>query len=351
MPSDTRKLGPDDRNWITHVSGRLLYPTLALACGIAVFHDHGPLFILAAILVGGCAVFLMGMSGTHQWDVCGYCTQPPRRYATPEARARSARFVHAKWIPHVMRILMLATVLHILLPKPYAHVWWGRLGAWLLIFTTTALGTLTGLRTAVHNDHYRDDCHLERCRAGSPRRHLPFAAWLGHYGIWVLTVLVPGTLTLGILSLHKPRHGFYALYGGLLPVLAYGAASLLLVMTALDMTVYHTTTPCVRCAANPPTNGGEDAERLSFMLRLFHATCFWLPLVAGGIWLASWLLPGTGTGRAMFGLAASLLLPWGVLSRVHGRLRPWCPWCRKGGGGDHTHEDAPDPTHNQPVPV
>ena len=34
---------------------------------------------------------------------------------------------------------------------------------------------------------------------------------------------------------------------------------------------------------------------------------------------------------------------------VHGKYRPWCPYCNGGGGGGHAHADSPDPTIPQPA--
>lgn len=43
-------------------------------------------------------------------------------------------------------------------------------------------------------------------------------------------------------------------------------------------------------------------------------------------------------------LAATAVHAWAShATRIHAALQPWCPWCRRGGGGDDDHAPQPDP--------
>lgn len=106
---------------------------------------------------------------------------------------------------------------------------------------------------------------------------------------------------------------------------------------------------CSRCLAEMPLDGSEQAER--------HATWLWFShrwgLVLGSyaaIFVVSvapsWIF-GRSTATAVMLCGSGLgWLPMFRAFGLHDRLRPWCPWCRR--GRDDDDETAPAP---QPVPV
>jgi hypothetical protein len=108
---------------------------------------------------------------------------------------------------------------------------------------------------------------------------------------------------------------------------------------------------CEPCVAALPLNPAGQAERFRYRFRVAHigsnppAVVAYLSVVIG-----SNFLPGVA-GRAIWAVA-QLSLIFLVRSHVtHRRLQPWCPVCRRDGGGDEViHEpDLPRPSDRQPV--
>lgn len=342
MASEAHEHHHDDSNDLVsavHRARHGLIPTTAVAATFTVFHSYDFLYTIAAVTAWLLYSLFVLMAVAHRWDICSHCTQPPKRYATTEARAKEARVVHAAWHRQMSKVLVSVLLISIVLPKPYMDHWWGKLAAALLYLAAALDFAFIATRTVQHEALYRSECHLERCRAGR-EKHSPRFLWVGHYGPWFLLVLLPSAGALGMTSLHR-GNGYQIGYGLSLLVIGY---------IVVAMTMKHSFTPCVHCAKNPPSNGEEQAERRMFWLTTFHRVGYMLPSVAFAVWVASWLDAGTLLGRGMLFVAAALLLPWAALSRVHGRVRPWCPWCRDN-GGENAGAGAPDPTRNQPVPA
>lgn len=338
MTSGTHHSHDDEMSSRVHHARHAVTPAVLIAATLTVFYREGLAFLLGAVAAWLLVMLFVSFQAGHEWDTCSHCTQPPKHLATEAARARLARFAHRRRRRLTGQLLMLATLTAALAPKDYLDHWWGKAGA-AVLYAVTALWLTYSTTRFVQHENYREECHNERCRANvkRPRR---FSVWLGHYGLWFLIVLVPANAALGMMALHQGRLYNIAYAVGLLAIADLTGC---LIFTHLD-------TPCVRCARHLPIDAEEQAERKSRWLKAHHRLHYWLPGLAFGAWVTSWTVAGTPAGRIMVACAVALLLPWAALIRVHGRLQPWCPWCRDN-GGENAAEDAPDPSRNQPAPV
>lgn len=341
MTSKDTPTPADDFALFAHRARYALIPMAVIAAGLTVEVRHGAAFFLGAIVAWLLFLFLAMCEDAHRWDVCSYCDGPPPRFSTPQNRLKTARRIHGLGLTRrVPQLLVFTVAISIFAPKPYLHHWWGQVGAAALYAGTALDFVIFATVTTHHQELYRAECPNEKCRAGDdsvPR--IRSRMWLGHYGPWILPVLAPGACATGILGLHwgDPYETIYLF------------AQLLLALTAMGMLMDHLDNPCIRCA-DVPSNGGELAEKRMPWLRAHHQYRHWLPGAAAFFWAISWGLPHTVAGRVMLTFAALWLLPWAVLIRIHGKVQPWCPWCREG-DGDSESEDVPDPTVNHPAPV
>lgn len=162
---------------------------------------------------------------------------------------------------------------------------------------------------------------------------------MGHYALWALLALTPVTATVGILTVHRHDHWRFA-YPGLLLVV-------FILLTRMGR--FHSDTPCLVCARRTPLDGEAAADKRMRWLRAWHFARVGVYATALGVWLVSWMLPGTVAGRALVGIAAVTLLVQLLINRVHSSVQPFCPWCHD--GGDDITEDAPDPGARTPIPA
>ncbi len=105
---------------------------------------------------------------------------------------------------------------------------------------------------------------------------------------------------------------------------------------------------CLPCVASLPALPAAEAERRRHWLAAVHR---WTPY-AGGSGLVAWLAAAAApwgayalTGSAA--LAAAATVPIGLghdALRVHARLMPWCPWCRRRRWRETDPAPAPVPT-------
>jgi hypothetical protein len=339
--SKDRPLGGDsyETGALTHRAHSVLPVAVISAAGLTALRDRDFSFAMGAAVAWALVLMLGSLAASHQWDVCSLCDGPPRQTATPEARARLARRLHSRWRRETTLFMMGGVMTAALMPKPYLdHVaWWGRV-AETAVLTATAFAVTSLVRSVALHLPHRSECHREGCRADRHKAPGRVQAALAHYGVWALLVLLPGVTTVGVLAVQRK---------GNLPYL-YATALLLVVHLMLTM-ARHYDTPCLLCAKRLPSNGGDLAERRMRWLRLWHTARLALVAAALTMWLVSWAFPGTVAGRVLVGLAGLTLTAQLLLNRTHGRVKPWCPWCRE--GGEDEHSETPDPARNNPVPV
>lgn len=109
---------------------------------------------------------------------------------------------------------------------------------------------------------------------------------------------------------------------------------------------------CARCVGALPLNPQAAVERAIIHLLVYHlVACHVRPVRLGAYLL------GVAAVQAMFldhrqdaaVTAVLLTLPFATFlgsALKHRRLRPWCPWCRSGGGGDDDGLEDPGPPHD-----
>jgi hypothetical protein len=158
-------------------------------------------------------------------------------------------------------------------------------------------------------------------------RRLADARWLvatGHYG-WP----VPLVVAVGM---------------RLMPTLAWAYALTPLRVAGLVPVAVHAGGICPRCARGmTPACPTGEVERARTALAWVHR-----PLRHPATWavLAAHLVVSFGFGGVYGRWSAVTVIVafaggmWAL--RRHARLRPWCPWCSGGGGGDEDLAPAPD---------
>lgn len=174
------------------------------------------------------------------------------------------------------------------------------------------------------------------------------AQLVGHHKTRVWTAYVACTLiggiTLGLLDA---------------PLLIIPAVVALLAAGALVMKLegMHDRRLCEGCISSLPLNPSEAAARKDRPLRAVHWTNnrrpLFLLLVAFSIAVPvsgflvqlrwRWHLPGS-LPFILSGFAMLLVWLWFVRAfDIHRRLSPWCPYCRRRGGGGGLHMPSPEP--------
>lgn len=328
----------NDFSSFAHRARRSLIPTAIIAAVLTAEHQRGFSYTVGAVTAWLLFACSAAAEAGHFWLVCSHCEGPPSHFATPEARARVMRRAHSRKSKLLNRLLFVSVLLATLGPKPYLHYWWGQAGTAIFYAGFILLFAHRVCRSIQHEEFYREECQNAQCRSGMKPLSLRGAA-IGHYGPWILAGLVPVMCTVGLLTLHR-SFTYRLVYDNLL---------VLTTIVIGCMVFDHVDTPCVRCA-RIPVNGGEAAEEQMPWLHWYHYVGTYLISAAAFLWGVSWMLPNTAPGRILTAAGAFLLLPWGVLHRVHGRLKPWCPWCRDDGGHEDRESD-PDPSRNKPAPV
>jgi hypothetical protein len=173
----------------------------------------------------------------------------------------------------------------------------------------------------------------------------PKIARILHYGIYIYFLSILGGLTLDIARVKRES--------------ILGELWLIPILIGCAAVIGHYQILCERCMANMPLDGPQRAERRKIFLRLSHSMKL---LVAIAIiflivnvfdWAIRPLISDKPTRRLVEDLAVYLPTMLLMVSiQVHGRLQPWCPWCR-GDGGDGEVERAPepDPGRSNPSPI
>ncbi|MGA5819796.1 hypothetical protein ACPC54_18290 [Kitasatospora sp. NPDC094028] len=124
-----------------------------------------------------------------------------------------------------------------------------------------------------------------------------------------------------------------------------------LAVIAADL--WHRRELCEQCIAAVPLDAAATAERRRHILRLIHH----LRPVAGAyaaLLLLHLALPGGSAAANVVSSTAYAMSACLVVAQIqHNLLQPWCPWCRRGNGGDDDPEPDPGPTGGlgRPLPV
>jgi hypothetical protein len=129
-----------------------------------------------------------------------------------------------------------------------------------------------------------------------------------------------------------------------------GSFSTVVMVGASFVNQQHGMSLCEECVSDFRPDSAEYAEKRGWRFTAVHK--YAPPIVLVGL---------LAVGAAIFlhrPTSSYLLVSYFVLAgsfallvRFHGSYRPWCPYCRRGGGGDSASEDVPDPSTNQPVPA
>lgn len=337
--------GDNEFGSVVHRGRYPLIPMLAIASGLSAAHELGLAFMLGAVAAWLLCFFFAFCASEHDWKVCSLCDGPPRREATPAARARLARQRHSRVLSEVVFFMLAVVIMHAVLPKPYLGPWWAKAAAGVVYFLTAAGLAVMSVRMG-HHERYRAECHIEWCRAGLERKPRTERRQMrvmrhGHYGVWAVAVLAPGACAVGLFTTTHPY---------LLLRIAYGLLLIFLAVAVADITIGHSNMPCLYCAKSLPDNPEQEAESRMSWLLLFHRTRYPVLTGAGIGWVVSWVLAGTIPAKVLVCTAALAVLYWAVLERVHSPVKPWCPWCKDDGGEDAGSE-APDPASSVPSPA
>ncbi|MEY9840677.1 hypothetical protein [Streptacidiphilus sp. EB103A] len=321
-----------------HFAERFTTPAIVLAAALTAFREDGTSVLAAAVAAWLCAITALAMSLVHQWDVCPLCQGPPAAVASPQARLRLATRLHRRGHTTGTRAAVVLAAVFVVMPKPYLHDlgWWRPAVA--AAYAGAALYLARDLTQVTVHGRHREECPDERCRASRRPTPRPWQSVLAHHGLWIMLVAVPATCALALTA--HGRTGLQVCYGTGLLVIAY---------VLLMVFGHHTDSLCVLCAVRLPDNGSAQAERRGTWLRTTHRTRIAAPIGVGALWVLSWVFAATTAGHLLLALAGLLLVAVLVLNRVHGRLQPWCPWCRDEGG--NTHIQTPEPAPAQPLPV
>lgn len=127
----------------------------------------------------------------------------------------------------------------------------------------------------------------------------------------------------------------------------------LLLLGAASLGYGHFRKLCVKCMEGMPVNGAELAARKRRTLKFRHIKQRTLMIYSAVALTLSFVPPIFFTKHVAVWtfsvLVYTVTLGWGVYSgHWHRRLLPWCPDCRRGGGGG-PREQVPDPLPSMTV--
>lgn len=172
---------------------------------------------------------------------------------------------------------------------------------------------------------------------------------IGHctyrYGYWYVAFMAVRRIVLG------PNSELY-------DIIYYGSMPFEFLMI-FCMTAFHSGEPCTACDRHRPLNGQAQADKHEHRFQMVHR--IWDPIEARNVWA---FMRGIRGFIFLFaiGMVARVIVqfPYAVdsflnaltftlplaylmwLNPLHNRLRPWCKYCRKGGGDDEK-EVVPEP--------
>lgn len=159
-----------------------------------------------------------------------------------------------------------------------------------------------------------------------------------------------------------------------LPLLAFATAARILYITAGDTTWVQTmhaiamvallasytvavthqysTSLCVQCMTEVPTDASQQADRRHLLLRVQHLKLKFLITTIAVLFGVSFLGDVIWPESKLPGIPVFVWLIVTIYSfRFHHRVRPWCPYCRDwDGDGDPEVVPNPDPSNSRKVP-
>jgi hypothetical protein len=323
--------------WLTHHALKLL-PFVAVANILTtdIKGRHWAINVASWVLLAAMAMLLaMGAIHAYLGHPCQLCkAKPAERLRRPHYRAVIAISRHAGLPLAVIVGSILAVV-----PMIWGDPRYGdRIFEWKQDAVRASLSlAITMFLAAVRFD-----------RANYPDRVRPTpittflrkrATGLIHKGHWLyLAAMIPLAAT-GFL----PQTGAWGTLGYLSGMLSIGGQYI---------NSQHGTTLCEECVTEFPTDAPEYAAQRKWRFTVFHRWSGIRALLAVvAIIVVSHFLsrPWSGVAYLPLLLFVGLLV---VMARFHSSYQPWCPYCRRGRGGDDP-EVAPDPTgdHGRPLPV
>jgi hypothetical protein len=115
-------------------------------------------------------------------------------------------------------------------------------------------------------------------------------------------------------------------------------------LAVLAADLWHQRELCERCIAAVPLDAAATAGRRRHLLRLIHHPRPYAGAYAALLLLRLALPGGSAAAHAVSSTAYAAVAYLAVAQIQHNRLQPWCPWCRRGNGGDDDPEPDPGPT-------
>jgi hypothetical protein len=123
-----------------------------------------------------------------------------------------------------------------------------------------------------------------------------------------------------------------------------GSAFLLAFTVGTVATVRHTGIVCARCLDDLPTDAAVLVKRRDWVLRFHH----WL--MDHPVWTIGSLAAVIAVCHLLLPNGGNVFIVWPLLGfqawarRFHGRVAPWCPYCRGDDGGAPASTPRPVPT-------
>jgi hypothetical protein len=318
--------------------GLKLFPPLA-AAGVVLsdIRDRSIWIFLGGCLVAMLAAFAASLAYLHV-SAAGDCPDCRR---IPEDRLKRwyyRAWIHfSRWAVQLLGAVILASMLAVTFLFPVRkHAGeqfnWGADAVW---FAAVLAGTV-----ALSAVRFRR-VHAAEVTPYTPVRNF-FAGkgqGLRHKGEWFyIAVIIP----MSALNF-APRYGVWDKVGGV---------AMLILVVATYAQMQHGMSLCAQCVTEFRTDAAEHAARHTWRFTAIHRVTPFLSGTGLVVMLFS-ETAGDSAWRGVFYLPLYASIISGMLlGRFHGSYQPWCPYCRRGGGGEDS-EMVPDPTgdHGRPLPV
>lgn len=115
--------------------------------------------------------------------------------------------------------------------------------------------------------------------------------------------------------------------------------------------VMHFREMCEKCIATMPLDPQKAIDKEKPLLWITHKWWLRVGLLVASIATGA-LTKSTTVTHMACNSGYDVWFSFTIFAQLrHSRLEPWCPWCRRGGGGDDESEEVPDPTDGKSKPV